>query len=225
MERKIIQTADGSKTVYLSALDETYHSSHGALQEAKHVFIRNGLHYLCQESLVRIFEMGFGTGLNALLALHESLNGPVKIEYTGIEAYPVEAEIWQSMEYASAIDPTFQDMYDRMHTAPWNERIGLTADFAMRKVHSKIEDYAVEGGSQDLIFYDAFGPRAQSEMWTLPMLEKMHRLLRPGGVLVTYCAMGQFKRNLKSLGFLVESLPGPPGKREMTRAVKIGGEL
>lgn len=221
MERKIIQTADGSKTVYVSALDETYHSSHGALQEAEHVFIRNGLHFLSQEAPVRIFEMGFGTGLNALLALRESLNAQMKIEYTGIEAYPVESEIWQSMEYASAIDPGLQETYNRMHTAPWNERIELTADFALRKMHSKMEDYAVEEGSQDLVFYDAFGPRAQGEMWMLPVLEKMHRLLRSGGVLVTYCAMGQFKRNLKSLGFLVESLPGPPGKREMTRAVKV----
>lgn len=220
MERKIIQTADGSKTVYLSALDETYHSSHGALQEAEHVFIQNGLHFLNQEAPVRIFEMGFGTGLNALLAFRESLNAQRKIEYTGIEAYPVESEIWQVMEYASVIDPSLQEIYDRMHIVPWNERIELTADFALRKMHSKIEDYTVEEESQDLIFYDAFGPRAQSEMWMLPVLEKMHGLLRSGGVLVTYCAMGQFKRNLKSLGFLVESLPGPPGKREMTRAVK-----
>lgn len=219
MERTIIETADGSKTIYLADLDETYHSSHGALQEARHVFIQHGFHFVEGDELV-VFEMGFGTGLNALLTRKEAEETGRAIHYLGIEAYPVEEAIWKEMDYPDLLGENWQGAYQELHTATWGQAVPLSETFTLHKLHEKIEVYEPQPEQVDLIYFDAFGPRAQGDMWTPSVLEKMYRMLRPGGVLVTYCAMGQFKRDLKALGFHVEALPGPPGKREMTRAIK-----
>jgi len=219
-ERELYKTADGSYTLRIQELDENYHSGHGALQEARHVFIENGIKSI-EKTPIHVFEMGFGTGLNALLTLHESLVNGTKINYVGIEAYPLENQLIKQLGY-SRILPDGQDaLFEAMHEAEWGLSIDLTSDFSLEKIHAKIEDYQVEFEKFDLVYFDAFGPRAQGEMWETGILAKMHQLLKIGGVLVTYCAKGQFKRDLKSLGFKVESLPGPPGKREMTRAIKI----
>jgi tRNA U34 5-methylaminomethyl-2-thiouridine-forming methyltransferase MnmC len=213
---EIRQTADGSNTLYLPELDETYHSSHGAIQEAIHVFIEHGLTFLGQDKkTISIFEMGFGTGLNAFLTAQWAQKNQREIRYIGIELHPVPKEIWTQMDY-------FQDeeeMYSKIMSTEWGTYNDIHSDFHLKKIEQDIHELQMVE-KVDLIYFDAFGPRAQSEMWDLPVLTKMYELLNTGGVFVTYCAQGQMKRNLKSLGFQLESLPGPPGKREMTRAIK-----
>jgi tRNA U34 5-methylaminomethyl-2-thiouridine-forming methyltransferase MnmC len=219
MKRELLKTQDGSMTIYIPEMDENYHSGHGAFREAIHVFIQNGLRTL-QKNEIRIFEMGFGTGLNALLTLQESMKSEVKIDYSGIEAYPVDLELIEGVKYGDLVQDEASILFPQLHLLAWNESHDLTANFKFKKLHEKIEDHIPEMNSYDLIYFDAFGPRAQGEMWELPVLKKMYDMLKTEGVLVTYCAKGQFKRDLRSLGFETESLPGPPGKREMTRAVK-----
>lgn len=220
MKREIITTADGSKTIYIPEWDEHYHSSHGALQEAQHVFIANGLN-TCTAEYLTILEMGFGTGLNALLTYFSSEKRHQYIHYIGIEAFPPSAEELEAMDYASfASDPDAKAIYDAMHLAPWNKAAEVSEHFVLEKQQCVLEEAKVSAGTVDLIYYDAFGPRVQPELWTLSIFERLFGWMSAGGVLVTYCAKGQVKRDLKAAGFLVEALPGPPGKREMTRAVK-----
>lgn len=216
---EIRQTADGSKTLYLPELDETYHSSHGAMQEAMHVFIQHGLAFIGQEKKsISVFEMGFGTGLNALLTAQWAEQHSCSIRYIGIELHPIPKDIWQQMDYVQEV--LERERYSKIMTAEWGEYHEIEPNFQLKKVEEDILGLQLVE-QVDLIYFDAFGPRAQSEMWDLPVLTKMYERLNPGGVFVTYCAQGQMKRNLKSLGFSLESLPGPPGKREMTRAIKI----
>lgn len=219
MKRQIAQTADGSTTIFIPEMDENYHSHHGAIQEAEHVFIQHGLEFVDKFN-VRIFELGFGTGLNALLTYKRSKELGVTIDYVGLEAFPVESALVSELNYTEQIGEECGDVFRNMHNQPWNEVIELE-HFKLMKVDQKIQDFDSAGKEFDLIYFDAFGPRAQDEMWHLPVLEKMAAMLPEGGVLVTYCAQGQFKRHLKSLGFKIERLPGPPGKREMTRAIKF----
>lgn len=219
MEQKIITTNDGSKTIYLPHLDETYHSSHGAIQEAIHVFIKHGIQD-SDKSEMSVFEMGFGTGLNALLVSIEAERSNRKIHYSGIEAYPVSFEVAMQMDYCLLVGKEHQSKFEQLHKADWNTVNSLSNLFSFEKIHAKIEDYLPEKEQFDVVFYDAFGPRAQEDMWQPAILQKMHDLLKPNGFLVTYCAKGQVKRDLKSIGFEIEPLPGPPGKREMTRAWK-----
>lgn len=219
MERKVIQTEDGSSTIYIEELNEHYHSHHGAIQEAEHVFLKHGFHTLSDEPL-RIFEMGFGTGLNALLTYREAQKCGRNVLYEAIEAYPVSKEMVDSLNYPELIGHEFLKPFQKMHTGNWNETTQISSFFSLTKYHGKLEDFASKESVVDLVYYDAFGPRAQAELWTVETLRIIKELLKPGGMLVTYCAQGQFKRNLKSLGFDVQSLPGPPVKREMTRAIK-----
>jgi len=200
-------------------LDETYHSMHGSVQEARHVFIENGLRFVATESKqVNILEVGFGTGLNALLTAQYATENAIRVNYVGLEAYPVEEAIWKEINYHT--DAEARSLYTKIMAHPFGETISIELNFSLFKEAKLIQDW-VANGTFDLIYYDAFGPRAQAEMWELPIFEKLYSLLNVGGALVTYCAQGQFKRHLKSLGMRVESLPGPPGKREMTRGTKI----
>ena len=219
MKREVIQTADGSSTIYIPEMDEHYHSSHGAIQEAEHVFILHGLRKMEElgHDSISIFEMGFGTGLNAFLT---KIRAKIPVHYSSIEAFPVTLEEMASLNYVEQVGEVFAADFSFIQTASWNEFVELSSDFHLRKIHAKIQDFALENSMFDLIYFDAFGPRAQGEMWELEILQKMYNALKTGGMLVTYCARGQFKRDLKSLGFEVEALPGPPGKREMTRAIK-----
>lgn len=219
-EIEIRKTSDGSKTLYLPSLDETYHSSHGAVQEAKHVFIEHGLKHVAQlgNNRIRIFEMGFGTGLNALLTAQWAEENQHSIDYVGIELHPVAEGIWRQMDYMTSVDGV--TTYERIMSCDWQSEQVINPFFNLTKCNEDIQRLNLESPF-DLIYFDAFGPRAQREMWDLPVLTKMHGLLKVNGVFVTYCAQGQMKRNLKSLGFELTALPGPPGKREMTRAKKI----
>jgi len=216
---EIRKTADGSNTLYLPELDETYHSNHGAVQEALHVFIQHGLTFVAQDKKsISVFEMGFGTGLNALLTAQWGQKHQRKIQYIGVELHPISEQIWRQMDYVQ--EKSACEVYSDIMSADWEDYREISSYFQLKKIEKDILQLELKE-PVDLIYFDAFGPRAQSEMWDIPVLTKMYELLKPGGVFVTYCAQGQMKRNLKSLGFALTELPGPPGKRVMTRAIKI----
>jgi tRNA U34 5-methylaminomethyl-2-thiouridine-forming methyltransferase MnmC len=212
-------TEDGSHTLYLKDLDETYHSKHGAIQEAMHVFIDAGLNN-CIQSKLNILEIGFGTGLNAFLTLKESKNRTVN--FTSLEAYPLPQEIVAQLNYTSELklNSVGIEQFKKMHLVEWGNYQEITPNFKLNKIKVQLDQYkSIE--KFDLIYFDAFGPRVQPEMWGKEIFENMYDVLSENGVLVTYCAKGSVKRTLKEVGFRVEPLPGPPGKREMTRAKKL----
>ena len=219
MKRELIITEDGSSSIFIPEMDETYHSTHGALQEAKHVFIENGLKRV-DSGAIKILEMGFGTGLNAFLTAVNAEQLMKKVDYIGVEAFPVEQTMIDSLNYSELIGEEFHSVFTRIHKAEWEVSQEINSSFSIQKIESKIQDYKITLDSLDVVFFDAFGPRVQSELWTEAVLGKMYLGLKQDGFLVTYCAQGQFKRNLKSVGFEVECVPGPPGKREMTLAFK-----
>lgn len=205
---KIIVTSDGSNSLLNTELDETYHSRHGAVQESVHVFINNGLDKI-QGNEISILEIGFGTGLNALLtALSDK-----KISYTSLEAFPLDKEVFDSLNY----EP--KNLLQQLHSAVWDEWVQVNPNFTLKKIHTTLQEVSLTD-KYDLIYFDAFAPSKQPEMWELPILKKVCDTLTPGGIFVTYCAKGQLKRDLKSLGMEVETLPGPPGKKEMVRGTK-----
>ena len=219
MKREIIQTLDGSTTIHISEWDECYHSKHGAIQEAQHVFIKNGLS-LFQNQKVAIMEIGFGTGLNAFITLLEAKKMQQIIEYVGVEAYPISAEEVLSMNYVKELNALAQSsVFDTMHQCNWGERIILDDNFALTKRNQFFEEITDEN-KFDLIYFDAFGYRVQPELWSTAIFEKMYKALKTNGVLVTYAARGVVKRSMIEVGFTVEKLAGPPGKREMFRAFK-----
>lgn len=219
MEREIIKTLDGSTTIHLKEWDECYHSKHGAIQEAKHVFIKNGLS-LFGDKPVSILEIGFGTGLNAFITFLESNQKQQKIDYVGVEAYPVDASEVLEMNYVTELGALeFDNIFEKMHKCEWNSKTEISTSFSLTKrkqFFDEIDDYEIF----DLIYFDAFGYRVQPELWSTEIFQKMYNSLKPNGVLVTYAARGVVKRSMISVGFTVEKLAGPPGKREMFRATK-----
>lgn len=221
VKREIIITGDGSKTIHMPEWNENYHSSHGALQEANHVFLRNGFDDFLDRAEISIFEVGFGTGLNAILTLQESEKRKIKTRYYGIEAFPVVAAEMEALDYESLLDNAISvENYKKMHAIAWNQKEDISTYFSLHKIHQKLQDFLFEPETLDLVYFDAFGPRTQEEMWSLEIFKKLFNALKPDGMLVTYCAKGQVKRDLKAAGFTVQAVPGPPGKREMTRAFK-----
>lgn len=216
-KRQLVETGDGSHSLYVTDLDEQYHSRHGAIQESLHVFIAMGL-AAREEDQLRILEIGFGTGLNAWLTA-EKADGKT-ITYIGIDAYPLTLDEASSLNYTSEYEGD-QDLFQWLHEAPW-ETINQHPDhprFRLHKKHSRIEEFELTEPVQ-LIYFDAFAPEKQPELWTDEIFEKMFRLLTPGGTLVTYSAKGEVRRTMIRTGFQIEKLPGPPGKREMLRAMK-----
>ncbi len=217
----IIETQDGSHTLYSSRFGESYHSRYGAIQESRHVFISAGLYYVIPlRKEIRILEMGFGSGLNAFLSLLEAKKREVHLWYDAIEAYPIANDDAIALNYpAQVVEADARENFMALHLNSWEEWHAITPFFNLRKRHMPIEQLDEEE-QYDLVYYDAFAPSAQPELWDSPVLARIYRALKPGGVLVTYCAKGIVKRTLTELGFQVEALPGPPGKREMTRAIK-----
>jgi len=221
MKRTIITTGDGSKTIHLPDLNENYHSSHGAVQEAKHVFLKHGLDLLIGKPEINLLEIGFGTGLNTILTLEAALLSDSVINYHGLEAYPISHEEMVALEYEQLLSSEFlKNTFKEIHATVWDTPKAITPKFFLTKIHQELQKQHFHPNSYDLIYFDAFGPRAQEDMWTTEIFQKLYTCLKPGGYFVTYCAKGQVKRDLKSVGFLVETLPGPPGKREMTRGIK-----
>lgn len=219
MKRRIITTGDGSKTIQIEDWDEQYHSKHGAVQEAYHVFIGHGLR-LFQNRSISILEIGFGTGLNALITLLEGPRQRLVIDYHGVEAFPVSMEEVGQLDYCTQLGAeNKEDIFLKMHSAPWEESISLTSGFSLLKQKKDFKEIA-QRNLFDLIYFDAFGARVQPELWTEDIFLKMYHALKKGGVLVTYAAKGSVRRAMQSVGFTVERLPGPPGKREMLRAIK-----
>lgn len=219
MKRELVATADGSHTLYVEELGEHYHSIHGAVQESMHVFIEHGLKAIKQEPL-HIFEMGMGTGLNLLLtALNQAGRN---ITYTTVEAYPLTLEEAEALNYSAVLPAEETEALLRsIHLTEWNMPFILKPDFVVTKFNQKLDELETDGLPPiNLVYYDAFAPDAQPELWTVAVFHKLYALMAEGGMLVTYCAKGEVKRNVKSAGFILEALPGPPGKREMTRAIK-----
>ena len=220
MKREIIVTKDGSTTIYFPDINETYHSKFGAILESNHVFIDMGLKLFSDKAEVSILELGFGTGLNALLTIIESAKNKQNILYTGVDAYPVAlTEILQLNFVSELNNQVDQKLFDKMHNSNWGEQIKLTDHFYLTKKEQffqQIDDQNVF----DLIYFDAFGYRIEPELWSKTIFEKMYRALKPNGVLVTYACRSSIKLDMISIGFKVEKLPGAPGKREMLRASK-----
>lgn len=220
MKREIIQTQDGSTTIFLPDLDEHYHSKHGAIQEAYHVFIRAGFD-LFENLNISILEIGFGTGLNAFITLLEAEKHNKTIDYVGVEAYPVMIEEAQLMNYVSELNVDEKsDIFNKIHETNWEEKLEISNNFCLTKRKQFFNDI-VDENAFDLIYFDAFGYRVQPDLWSTEIFRKMYNALRPNGVLVTYAARGVVKRSMIEVGFKVEKLPGAPGKREMFRARKL----
>lgn len=215
---KIITTQDGSHSLLNEAMNETYHSRHGAIQESEYVFIEKGLKFFLRDKkeLVSVLEIGFGTGLNALLTANLSQTDGINIVYTALETHPIPKEIWSTLNYS-----TEKLLFEKLHATAWNEWVTITPQFNLFKREESLQAANLGVQQFDLIYFDAFAPNKQPEMWEHTMLQKISLAMKSGAVFVTYCAKGQLKRDLKSLGLVVESLSGPPGKREMVRAIKI----
>ncbi|MEZ4877508.1 MAG: tRNA (5-methylaminomethyl-2-thiouridine)(34)-methyltransferase MnmD [Flavobacterium sp.] len=218
MKREIIQTNDGSTSIYLPDWNESYHSKHGAIQEANHVFIKNGLS-LFEGKPVSILEIGFGTGLNALITYYESLKNQQTIHYVGVEAYPVSIEEVMQMNYPTEINSSLNDAFQLLHTSNWETEIQFNSNFTFKKRKQFFQEIK-DSNTFDLIYFDAFGYDKQPELWSVVIFKSMFDALKKNGILVTYACRSILKRNMIEAGFKVEKLPGAPGKREMLRAIK-----
>lgn len=219
MKREILHTLDGSTTIHLPDWNESYHSKHGAIQEAYHVFLKNGLS-LIQSNSISILEIGFGTGLNAFITYLEAQKSLQTINYVGVEAYPISAQEVLQMNYVSELNvENERPVFELMHRCNWSEKIEISSNFSLIKRKQFFHEISDEN-QFDLIYFDAFGYRVQPELWSTEIFEKMYKSLKVNGILVTYAARGVVKRSMIDVGFKVEKLAGPPGKREMFRATK-----
>ncbi|EPR72981.1 putative peptidase [Winogradskyella psychrotolerans RS-3] len=227
MKRNIITTSDGSKTIQIEEWNEQYHSIHGAIQEANHVFMKHGLLFYsetCATSKlddISILEIGFGTGLNAFLTLIEAEKLKSNINYVGVEAYPVQLDEIKQLNYIELISEEHDTVFEKLHETPWEESCQITSNFQLEKQQKFFKD--IDAKDQfNIIYFDAFGARVQPDLWTEDIFKIMFNALKENGVLVTYSAKGSVRRAMQAVGFIVERLPGPPGKREMLRAQKKG---
>lgn len=216
-ELEIITTSDGSHTLRNHVLNETYHSVHGAVQESAHVFIRNGLEFFHQRyhpKEISVLEVGFGTALNAFLTLQYARDHEVRIRYTTVEPFPLQEDVWSKLNYGDGDRATF----DGIHRAAWEVDVAIEPMFTIHKKRSSLSDVRISD-RYDVVFFDAFGPSVQPELWEYDSLKKAIIELNHPGVFVTYSAKGQVKRDLRALGLSVETLAGPPGKLQMIRAM------
>jgi len=219
MHTELKITEDGSHTLFVPEIDECYHSTHGAIQESRHIFIEAGLKQ-CPKPVINILEIGFGTGLNAFLTLLEGESSVKQIHYTTLEKYPVEIETAIQLNYSAEIAPDKKQIFEQLHTSPWNEEIKLTPFFTLKKIEVDFTE-AVFDTQFDVIYFDAFSPEKQPEMWNEALFSTIFTHCNPGAILTTYCAKGMVRRAMQDAGFKVERLPGPPGKREILRGLRV----
>jgi tRNA U34 5-methylaminomethyl-2-thiouridine-forming methyltransferase MnmC len=228
MKPNLIKTEDGSHSLYIKELNEHYHSIHGAIQESKHVFINAGLKSIISQkpSSISILEIGLGTGLNALLTFIDSTEFTGTITYTALEAFPISIELAKELNYPELLltselnnKASFRTVFNELHSSEWEKEISLSENFIFHKIKNTLQKVEFKN-TYDLVYFDAFGPPVQPEMWTEELFSKIFSATNSNGILVTYCAKGEVKRILKKVGFTVESLEGPPGKREMIRALR-----
>ncbi|WP_036827404.1 tRNA (5-methylaminomethyl-2-thiouridine)(34)-methyltransferase MnmD [Polaribacter sp. Hel1_85] len=217
MKREILITSDGSTTINLPDLNEQYHSKNGSINESYHVFINSGLRQVTSDT-VSILEIGFGTGLNCFITYLEAKK---EIHYVGVEAYPVTPEEVEKMNFISILNAEKEKAtFEKIHEVSWEEKHQISDKFALTKRKQFFEDIE-DKEAFDLIYFDAFGARVQPQLWTVEIFRKMFESLKENGILVTYSAKGSVRRAMQEVGFTVERLPGPPGKREMLRATKL----
>lgn len=227
MKRTIIETEDGSKTIHIADWDETYHSKHGAVQEAFHVFINNGLYfYKNNKKQIKILEIGLGTGLNSFITLLESEKNDLNIHYFGVEKYPISADEFEAVDYFDDVFkfyPEFENRreeflvyYQKMYATEWEKEVEITANFRFKKIEKDFFDLTSSDGDKiDLVYFDAFGSQVQPELWEEDLLTIVADLTQNKSIITTYAAKGSFKRGLNANGFQIKKYPGPPGKREM----------
>jgi len=221
MNKTLIITEDGSHTLYVPELNEHYHSIHGAVAESTHIFIEQGFNSLEHGAeAINVLEVGFGTGLNTLLTVLEARERHLKVNYVAIEPYPLNDDILKNLNYPGLVGSCNERvLFWELHHTPWGVPHFLSDDFILLKMQEKIEDISLQPHKFQLVYFDAFSPEIQPELWTTEVFENMHAAMVQGGLLLTYCAKGEVKRSLKAAGFEVEGLAGPPGKREITRAI------
>ena len=215
----IKKTLDGSHTIYVPEIGEHYHSVNGAVQESRHVFIDAGLK-VCEKNEIHIFEIGFGTGLNAFLAFLEAEQSGKNIIYTAVELYPLTEDETNQLNYSEYIGKGMEEQFRAIHAAKWNIETKISSHFAIKK---NLEDFTVYDLQEkyDVIFFDAFSPEKQPEMWTENIFSRLYEHCNAGAILATYCAKGAVRRAMQTAGFFVERLPGPSGKREILRGIKL----
>jgi len=216
-------TADGSHTLYVPELKEYYHSVYGAINESLHIFIRAGLRKIIdRKDELNILETGFGTGLNAFLTCMEADAEKKKVSYTSLEPDPVPEQTWSTLNYPDHFSSAdYRPVFRKLHNSEWNKEEVISHFFTLLKLRMKMEDVQLPGKKFDLVYHDAFGPDVQPELWTTNIFIKLFNSMATGGILVTYSAKGEVRRVLQQCGFGVERLPGPQGKRHMTRAIKL----
>lgn len=220
MKREFITTADGSTSIYLEEMDEHYHSTHGAIAESEHIFVASGLLAKKDLSIINVFEVGMGTGLNVMTTYQTAQKQQLTIDYHTVEAFPIKTEELSHINFSSLLEIE-DSIFQKIHFESWNQEFLLAEKFKLKKFNSKLIETDLEDNFFDVIYFDAFAPEKQEEMWSEEIFEKMFRTLKQGGVLVTYCVKGVIRRRLQSVGFKVEKLKGPVGgKREMCRAWK-----
>jgi tRNA U34 5-methylaminomethyl-2-thiouridine-forming methyltransferase MnmC len=217
---KIFLTDDGSHSLMSETFGDSYHSKFGAIQESQHVFIDAGLNYQTAKGKkdLTILEIGFGTGLNALMTYREAEQQNLKINYLTFEKFPLSIEQAEALNYSEKLDLP-ATVLKKFHNCNWDENIALGNKFMFKKCKKDCQTISFHEFA-DIIYFDAFAPQIQPELWEIPFLSRLFYALKPEGILTTYCAKGSVKRGLKQVGFQIEALEGPPGKREMTRAIK-----
>jgi len=221
MKKEIILTSDRSHSIAIPAMNVTYHSTHGAIQESMHVFIEAGLHHIAAgKDQISIFEMGFGSGLNALLSIAEAEKKQQKIFYETVEADPLEANMYSLLNYCKQLNrPDLQPLFELLHRCAWNTKAEITPYFSFRKNSGSLVDFLTEQ-QFNVVYFDAFAPEVQPELWTPDIFKKLYGWMKTGAVLTTYCSKSIVRKAMAEAGLIVEKIPGPPHKREMVRAVK-----
>ena len=224
MKREIKTTNDGSKTLFINKLNENYHSHHGALQEAEHVFIKNGLN-LINDCEINILELGFGTGLNVLVTINEYLKTDKNhvINYFSLEKYPINESEVKDLAYFEHFDnPEFKNIYQKIHLADWEKSVEIISGFNLKKIECDFFDLKdIDLPKINLVYFDCFGARVQPDLWEKPLFELVSDKMAINGLLTTYSSKGSVRRILQELNFQVEKKQGPPGKREMINAIKL----